>query len=470
MDILTTYLTETSKTKIVISFFKKERAKVEQYCNNLEPDNKQLDLKLFWAGEIDKFAKANPHIQVIKDYYLIDFVDLEIFRKNHNLNQKIKYDILETRRAAATQLAANTDTEENMIEPLSSTEVYTQLETRRKKLAYCEEYHKKDLLYHHIVDLATTNTSHAIYEVLSKKQRKKYISDYKSRMNIATEVSSVTKDVLKHAKNKTLKDTVKDAKAKLGSADGKSKKITKKVIKVCKIYRDMMEADNENKFVGHLNENEFTHQYLYPMFKQVLHDCPLKFRLGESHLQCAAAETNDDQRTQCGPKIDIIILHKVHQFAISVCEVSGPHFKTNKNHSLGDRNKLAKNMRAILNHIEQVPSTPNATAFRKIKIYGFQVYLNKLYIYSMTSLGNGYNVFVLENTLPIPVSLTLLEAQLPAFLGWIWNMNAVFKQTIIQIDSFIEISKEEEPLEVDSQPSSTNSSQESNTTKRQRTN
>jgi hypothetical protein len=45
------------------------------------------------------------------------------------------------------------------------------------------------------------------------------------------------------------------------------------------ISRDMLEADGENKFAGLLNENEYTHQFLYPMFKQVLHDCPIKFRL-----------------------------------------------------------------------------------------------------------------------------------------------------------------------------------------------
>jgi tRNA(His) 5'-end guanylyltransferase len=32
------------------------------------------------------------------------------------------------------------------------------------------------------------------------------------------------------------------------------------------ISRDMMETDGENKFAGHLNENESTHHFLYSMF------------------------------------------------------------------------------------------------------------------------------------------------------------------------------------------------------------
>jgi hypothetical protein len=66
MDILTDYMTVTEKKKLVISiFFKKERNKIELYCNNLQPENKTLDLKLFWAEEISNFAIANPSIQVI---------------------------------------------------------------------------------------------------------------------------------------------------------------------------------------------------------------------------------------------------------------------------------------------------------------------------------------------------------------------------------------------------------------------
>jgi hypothetical protein len=65
MDILTDYITVSEKKKLVIStFFKKERNKIELYCSNLQPKNKALDLKLFWAEEINKFATANPSIQV----------------------------------------------------------------------------------------------------------------------------------------------------------------------------------------------------------------------------------------------------------------------------------------------------------------------------------------------------------------------------------------------------------------------
>jgi hypothetical protein len=65
MDIVTDYITETEKSKLVIStFFKKEWNNIELYCNNLQPKNKALDLKISWAEEISKFATENPSIQV----------------------------------------------------------------------------------------------------------------------------------------------------------------------------------------------------------------------------------------------------------------------------------------------------------------------------------------------------------------------------------------------------------------------
>jgi hypothetical protein len=82
----------------------------------------------------------------------------------------------------------------------------------------------------------------------------------------------------------------------------------------------------------------------------------------------------------------------------------------------------------------------------------------------------GSNLFILEKAIPIPISSSLLEAQLSAFLGWLWNINSLFKEMITHIDSFMKISKEGELLQIDSEPSPTTSSQEPLPSKRQRTN
>ncbi|CEP15853.1 hypothetical protein [Parasitella parasitica] len=426
MDILRDYVTEKQKKKLVIStFFKKERSKIETYHNNLNVENKALDLKIYWSNQIEEFAKEYPDIQVVKDYYLIDFVEFEIARKSHLLVNQVKINALNRSMGIIDDAL---EQEEGKILPLSSTTVFNKLENKRIKLTHQEDIQKQENF------------------------------DYGQEYTEGNEGLNTQK----------LKKILKDAKVLAREGNTGKRKVTKKIIKICKIYRDMLETDNENKFSGHMNEVEYTHQFLFPLIKEVLYDCLIKFKLGEPHLQCAAANTNDDERTQSGPKIDIILLHQVYQFAISICEISGPNHKANKNHFLGDRNKLAKNMRHILNHIEDASPTPNATSFKKVKIYGLQVYLNVIYLYSLTRASEGYSVFLLEKTLTIPTSLSLLQMQLPAFLGWLWNLNFIYNQMITDINSFIETSNDEDVLQIDSQPSSTASSQESNPSKRQK--
>ncbi|CAO3614842.1 unnamed protein product [Mucor hiemalis] len=60
----------------------------------------------------------------------------------------------------------------------------------------------------------------------------------------------------------------------------------------------MLETDDVNKFHYYLNEVEYAHQFIYPALKEVLYDCDVIFRPGESHLQFAAEHTSDDQHLQ----------------------------------------------------------------------------------------------------------------------------------------------------------------------------
>ncbi|KAI7903102.1 uncharacterized protein BX663DRAFT_60872 [Cokeromyces recurvatus] len=231
----------------------------------------------------------------------------------------MKRDIMEMRTSMVNSLFVNGQTEKGGITPLSSVSIFKRLEIERKKLNHEEELHKIDLLYYHIIDFSTSKLSSSTYKVFTKEERKKYNNDYRSYMNIHAETSISVKDSVKNAGTMRLKDLLKNAKIAIRSSNGTKNK--KKVLKICKLYGDILETDDQNKFHCCLNEIEYTHQFIYPALKEVLYDFQVRFKLGEPHLQCAAANMNDDQRTQSGPKMDIIMLHKVHQFAISICEV-----------------------------------------------------------------------------------------------------------------------------------------------------
>ena len=65
-------------------------------------------------------------------------------------------------------------------------------------------------------------------------------------------------------------------------------------------------------------------------------------------------------------------LHEVN-LEFSVVEVSGPPKDPEHSHYIGDRNKIAKNLKIILNYI-RIKYPGNFQLFRKIKVYGIQIY------------------------------------------------------------------------------------------------
>jgi uncharacterized protein YcgL (UPF0745 family) len=53
------------------------------------------------------------------------------------------------------------------------------------------------MLFYRVIDFATTNKSHAVYKVFSKKQTKNYIDDHKSHSNVDTAISDITKKAIR---------------------------------------------------------------------------------------------------------------------------------------------------------------------------------------------------------------------------------------------------------------------------------
>lgn len=72
MNLLENYISQKGKNKVTISsFFNKERDPIQKYCNNLQPEKRDLDLKLFWSSEIDKFASLHEEIKVSSHFNFI---------------------------------------------------------------------------------------------------------------------------------------------------------------------------------------------------------------------------------------------------------------------------------------------------------------------------------------------------------------------------------------------------------------
>lgn len=65
MDLLNDYIAKRGKEGVCVSNFFKENTNIIQcYCNQLQPENRELDLKLSWTTQIDLFASQHPDLRV----------------------------------------------------------------------------------------------------------------------------------------------------------------------------------------------------------------------------------------------------------------------------------------------------------------------------------------------------------------------------------------------------------------------
>ncbi|CAG8720464.1 13083_t:CDS:2, partial [Acaulospora morrowiae] len=105
-------------------------------------------------------------------------------------------------------------------------------------------------------------------------------------------------------------------------------------------------------------------------------------KYGETCLRANAEEQNsqktDDERRSPGEKIDTIITLRNEDEEFSVTEVSGPPSKKDWTHFIGDRLKIIKMSKTLMNRFARL--RPNSD-IRTVSLYGMQIYLYQVILY-----------------------------------------------------------------------------------------
>ncbi|CAB5377246.1 unnamed protein product [Rhizophagus irregularis] len=158
---------------------------------------------------------------------------------------------------------------------------------------------------------------------------------------------------------------------------------------------------------------------------------------GEKTLRCSAILLNrslkDDDRRCSGNKIDAIMSILDIGLEFSTLEASGSPSKPVHTHYAGDRNKTAKMLKIILNYI-YIKYPGDFEKFRRIKVYGVQIYDHNLYFQrvanfrfkSMDVAGLDYFKYLYAPLRPIQRiyhgSRVLVKVSLPPIMnnvnGW----------------------------------------------------
>ncbi|CAG8547289.1 2133_t:CDS:2 [Funneliformis caledonium] len=324
------------------------------------------------------------------------------------------------------------------------------MEQWRRSSRYVEEIHKQDLMRYNILD--TTKSSATEARNLFGKHWgdiigtiEEFLTSNPDATSLAPEsasaLASIDQDIEQDGRADDVKQYIKSILKNVNTAEKLRDVIRIECEKLREngntIWRkrvlDLMEILQTE---GHYIIKFVSHIFTMLFEDQLFLDC----RWGESTLQCSADQLNqslrDDDRRCTGNKIDAIISMVDFDLEVSTLEVSGSPSCPDHTHYVGDRNKTAKGLKIILNFIK-VNYPGDFGEFRRIKVYGVQIYDHDFYIYSMCMPFAGVYYFKLEKKFSYSTIPALLFKELPKFASNLWTMRDMIISSTKSIMSYI---------------------------------
>lgn len=284
--------------------------------------------------------------------------------------------------------------------------------------------------------------------VFNEADYKRFKAEFTTEIPVSAYIGNISKSYLARVEGtENKKQMIKLIKDEVMAADdtgGRKRKLW--VLKVMKLFYVTLTSSD------FANEDTYLYFVLSPIFKNFLLGNPRNCLIfGETNLKAKAIEVNryldDDERRFTGPKIDLIIKDKKYDLEIMTVEVSGPLQKVNRTHFLEDRNKTAKNLKAMFKHIVSKMEVPSVTLVRKLKLYGLQFYNNKAFIYSLSKPCDYSYVFVQDFEFPVLGESSILKQSMPTFFKNFSAISHLIEAVHVVLDEIFSIDENQEVLE-----------------------
>ncbi|CAG8590637.1 14787_t:CDS:10, partial [Acaulospora morrowiae] len=267
------------------------------------------------------------------------------------------------------------------------------MEKWRKSSKYVGEIHKQDLMRYNIIDTTTSSATEArklfnehwddiistVEKLLTSSSTTQLASASASTLD--TEQDGQSKEIKQYTKYistnvnsaKKLREAIKKERAKL-RIDGNIK-WKRRVLGLMKAYRNQF-PDGANYFKEDQTESDYIIRFISRVYTILFKDKKfLRQAWKEKTLRSSAILLNqslkDNDRRCSGNGIDAIISMVDLDLEISVLEVSGSPTRLDHTHYVGDKNKIAKMLKIIINYIKTKYSGCYED-FRRIKVYGIQ--------------------------------------------------------------------------------------------------
>lgn len=159
---------------------------------------------------------------------------------------------------------------------------------------------------------------------------------------------------------------------------------------------------------------------------------------GEGSLRAAKdmddRKLNDDERRSKGPSTDAIIIYDSSGLEVGIVEVSGPPENGQHAHFIGDRNKIAINLKKSMKKIIEKNPNTNQAVLSKIALPGIQIYKHHFYLYALTMPTFDIYVFTKIQEVSLPVKIYDTHKNLPSMISALWKIKISLDRIVALLD------------------------------------
>ncbi|CEG66371.1 hypothetical protein RMATCC62417_02964 [Rhizopus microsporus] len=281
------------------------------------------------------------------------------------------------------------------------------------------EIHKQDLLYYGIIDLVPSSST-KLRAIIEESDLNEIIDQ-----SFAAEIFGPANNLSE------LKVAIKEAKKIIRNNKDHTSKWKKRAIKLMKQIRGLYSSDGRCSLCNKQSENHFIITFLGPLFKELFKSYSGHFCLqwGDEALQAEKEERQiaqkDAERRSIGKIPDAIMSLEKYDMPFALVEVSGPPNQRNHHHFVGDRIKLAKQLKTSLKKIRRMVNYGEESSYEQIKIYGIQIYLNKMHLYSLSQPSRGLYVFEEVLSFDFARPSGFLSSYGPNLIKNLWKVKAL---------------------------------------------
>ncbi|CDH54475.1 predicted protein [Lichtheimia corymbifera JMRC:FSU:9682] len=320
----------------------------------------------------------------------------------------------------------------------------------RNEANHVPTLHKQDLLFYGIIDLVPSSST-SVCDIISEADLKEVIRhtvhqsphgrngpNYIHVSQVKDYSSAIMESVNDHT---MLRQALKTARQHLRSTQDRAK-WKRDTIKLMKHIRDQYSSEGVCALVQPQGEMHYIATYLAPLFKILLNKCDdISLQWGDQSLPATKEEEQraqrDHDRRSKGNSPDAILSISQYDITFSLIEVTGPPNANDHSHFVGDKVKLAKNMKTMLKKIRRHSRGGDEDIYASIKLYGIQTYLNHMYIYSLCEPTRGIYVFDLVFSFDVKCPSGMLPMFIPKFFKHIWKLKNLMLRSTQTIMDFV---------------------------------